>query len=197
MKIRFFPTPSAFRKWLESHHASSTELWVGFHKKATGKPSITWPESVDEALSFGWIDGVRKSVDEDSYTIRFTPRRSASTWSAVNIRRAQALISEGRMRPAGLAAFEARKEDRSRVYSFEQRPQTLPSSYERKFKKNGIAWKYFQSQPPWYRRTCTWWIVSAKREETRLNRLDRLIEDSANERSIAPLTRKARTTKKK
>jgi uncharacterized protein YdeI (YjbR/CyaY-like superfamily) len=194
MKSRFFPTPIHFREWLRTHHASEKELWVGFHKKGTGKPSLTWPESVDEALSFGWIDGVRKSLDEDRYTIRFSPRKTSSIWSAVNIKKAEALIAEGRMQPAGLEAFRARKAHRSGVYSFEQRPQSLEPAYERKFKKNAAAWRFFQAQPPWYRRTSIWWVVSAKKEETRLKRLATLIEDSANERTIAPLTRKGKKT---
>lgn len=195
MKILFFPTPSDFRAWLEVHHASATELWVGFHKKGTGKPSITWPQSVDEALSFGWIDGVRKRVDEESYVIRFSPRRSSSIWSALNIRRARALIEQGRMRASGLEAFEARKDNRSGVYSFEQRPRALDPPYERQFKKNKRAWRFFLAQPQWYRRTSIWWIVSAKKEETRLKRLLTLIEDSANERAIAPLRRNPRKKK--
>lgn len=197
MKVRYFPTSSAFRRWLERNHLTVTELWVGFYKKGTGRPSISWPESVDEALSFGWIDGVRKSVDEQSYTIRFTPRRSSSIWSAVNVRRAEALVSQGRMRPAGRKAFEAREENRSGVYSFEQRPQSLDPRYQRRFKKNRTAWTFFQSQPPWYRRTSIWWVVSAKKEETRLKRLATLIEDCAHERTIGPLTRKKAATKKR
>jgi uncharacterized protein YdeI (YjbR/CyaY-like superfamily) len=190
VKLRYFPTPRAFREWLERSHLKVEELWVGFYKKGTGRPSITWPESVDEALSFGWIDGLRRSVDDESYCIRFTPRKSSSIWSAVNIRRVRALIAEGRMRPAGLKAFEARKENRSGVYSFEQRPRSLDPPYERMFRKNERAWAFFQSQPPWYRRTSIWWVVSAKKEETRLKRLSTLIDDSARERTIAPLTRK-------
>ncbi|MGH9388500.1 MAG: YdeI/OmpD-associated family protein [Vicinamibacteria bacterium] len=189
MRLRFFETPAHFRKWLEANHEKASELWVGFYKVG-GKPSITWHESVREALSFGWIDGVRKSVDEGSYTIRFSPRKPSSVWSAINVRIAKELIEEGRMLPAGLRAFEARKENRSGIYSYENRPQTLPDAYEKKLRKNGAAWKTFQAQPPWYRRTVTWWVVSAKKEETRLKRLEQLIADSAKGLTIAALRRK-------
>ena len=189
MRLRFFKTPADFRKWLEANHEKARELWVGFYKKGT-KPSITWPESFSEALCFGWIDGVRKSVDESSYTIRFSPRKPGSVWSAINIRTAKALIEEGRMYPVGLRAFEARKENRSGIYSYENRPQTLPATYEKKLRKNPAAWKTFQAQPPWYRRTVTWWVVSAKKEETRLKRLDQLIEDSAKGLTLPQLRRK-------
>ena len=189
MRLQFFETPARFRKWLEANHQKASELWVGFHKKGT-KPSITWPESVREALAFGWIDGVRKSVDETSYKIRFSPRKSSSVWSAINIRIAKELIEEGRMSPAGLKAFEARKENRSGIYSYENRPQTLPAVYEKKLRKNPAAWKTFQAQPPGYRKTVTWWVVSAKKEETRLKRLDQLIEDSAKGLTIAELRRR-------
>jgi uncharacterized protein YdeI (YjbR/CyaY-like superfamily) len=189
MKPTFFRDPAAFRRWLERHHARVAELWVGFHKKGTGLPSITWPESVDEALCFGWIDGVRKSLDETSYVIRFTPRRAKSTWSAVNIRRVGVLTRLGRMRPAGLAAFRARTAERSRVYSFESRPTELATPYARKLKSNRAAWSYFQAQPPWYRRTSQFWVMSAKKEETRLKRLDTLIACSAKGVWIGPLER--------
>jgi uncharacterized protein YdeI (YjbR/CyaY-like superfamily) len=185
----FFETPSEFRAWLEAHHAEARELWVGFHKKGSGKPSITWPESVDEALCFGWIDGVRKSLGEESYVIRFTPRKTRSTWSAVNIMRMQELIAEGRARAAGLAAFGARTDDRSAIYAYEQRRTAkLEPEHERELRANPEAWAYFQSRPPSYRRTAIWWIVSAKREETRLRRLRTLIEDSAAGRTLRQLT---------
>jgi uncharacterized protein YdeI (YjbR/CyaY-like superfamily) len=189
VRLRFFKTPGDFRKWLEANHDKAKELWVGFHKRGT-KPSITWPESVAEALCFGWIDGVRKSVDDTSYKIRFSPRRSKSIWSAINIRTAKALIEDGRMRPAGLRAYEARKENRSGIYSYENRPETLPPEYEKKLRKNPAAWKAFQARPAWYRKTVTWWVVSAKREETRLSRLERIIEDSASGRPIREPARK-------
>jgi uncharacterized protein YdeI (YjbR/CyaY-like superfamily) len=179
MKPLFFKTPSAFRKWLEANHASCPELWVGFYKKNSGKPSIDWPESVEEALCFGWIDGIRKRIDDVSYKIRFTPRKSNSTWSTVNIRIARRLVSEKRMQPAGLKAFEARKEYRSGIYSYEQRSPELETKYARTLKRNAAAWKFFQAQPAGYRKIINWWIISAKQEETRTKRLDRLIEASA------------------
>jgi uncharacterized protein YdeI (YjbR/CyaY-like superfamily) len=189
-KPAFFPSPAAFRAWLEAHHDSARELLVGFYKKGSGKPSITWPESVDEALCFGWIDGIRRSIDETSYTIRFTPRRRHSTWSAVNIARAKELDRLGRMQPAGRAAFEARRDDRSAIYSYEQRHNAkLDPAQERALRVNKQAWSFFDSQPPSYKRAAIWWIVSAKREETRARRLATLIEDSANGRTIPPLTR--------
>ena len=179
MKPRFFKTPSDFRKWLAAHHAKETALWVGFHKKNSGKPSITWPESVEEALRFGWIDGIRKRIDEASYLIRFTPRKPISTWSTVNIRIAERLINEKRMQPAGLKAFAARKEYRSGIYSYEQRSPELVEPYAGKLKRNKAAWDFFQAQPPSYRKMMNWFIVSAKLEETRAKRLDRLIDASA------------------
>lgn len=190
MNVTFFQTPAAFRAWLEAHHATARELWVGFYKKGSGEPSITWPESVDEALCFGWIDGLRKSIDGKSYTIRFTPRKPGSVWSAVNIKRVQVLVDAGRMRPAGLAAFQARRENKSGIYSYEQRRDELEEPYAGLLRKNKAAWAFFQAQPPSYRKAAGWWVVSAKKEETRLKRLQQLIEDSADGRTIPPLTRK-------
>ena len=189
MKPQFFKSQSAFRQWFEKHHDISKELLVGFYKKSSGRPSITWPESVDEALCFGWIDGIRKSIDDISYTIRFTPRKPSSTWSIVNIKRAQELIDQGLMQPAGLKAFQLRKENKSGIYSYEQRSDRLPEAYERRLKRSKSAWNFFQAQPPWYRKTAGWWVVSAKKEETRLKRLAKLIEDSAQGRTLPPLTR--------
>ena len=184
----FFATPDEFRAWLEAHHGTETELVVGFHKKGSGRPSITWPESVDQALCFGWIDGIRRSLDEESYTIRFTPRKPRSTWSAVNINRARELIDEGLMRPAGLAAFEARADDRSAIYSYEQRHSAvLPPEMEERFRANRAAWRFFEAQPPSYRKTAIYWVTSAKKVETRQKRLTTLIEDSANGRRISQL----------
>lgn len=194
MKPAFFKTPSDFRRWFEKHHDSSKELLVGFYKKGSGRPSITWPESVDEALCFGWIDGIRRSIDDVSYTIRFTLRRKTSIWSAVNIRRAEELIKLGLMMPDGLKAFQARKENKSGIYSYEQRTEKLPDPYERELKKNKTAWDFFQAQPPWYRKTVGWWIVSAKKEETRLKRLARLIEESASGQTLRELNRKKATS---
>jgi uncharacterized protein YdeI (YjbR/CyaY-like superfamily) len=184
VKPTFFPAAKEFRKWLEEHHAAARELWVGFYKKSTGRASIAWPESVDEALCVGWIDGIRKSVDESSYVIRFTPRKPRSTWSAVNIRRARALTVEGRMHPAGLHAFEARRENRSGIYSYEQRRDDLEEPYRSALRKHKLAWAFFRSQPPSYRKTAGWWVVSAKREETREKRLAALVEHSAGGRRI-------------
>jgi uncharacterized protein YdeI (YjbR/CyaY-like superfamily) len=184
----FFATTAEFRSWLERHHASRRELLVGFHKKGSGRPSITWPESVDEALCFGWIDGVRRSLGDDAYTIRFTPRQARSTWSAVNVRRARELIAEGRMTPAGLAAFEARGDDRTAIYSYEQRhAATLDDEQERRFRAAAEAWEWFQSRPPSYRRAAIHWVTSAKRPETRERRLQTLIEDCAAGRNVKPL----------
>ena len=188
MKLKFFKTPADFRKWFETHHASVTELWVGFYKKDSGKKSITWPQAVDEALCFGWIDGIRKSRDEVSYKIRFTPRKQRSIWSAVNIRRVAELSKQGLMQPAGLKAFAARQENRSGIYAYEQRSSELPEQYAKKLKQNEAAWKFFEAQSPSYRKTANWWVLSAKREETRLRRLDKLIDDSASERTIRQFT---------
>lgn len=167
---------------------------MGFYKKDSGKPSITWPQSVDEALCFGWIDGIRKSVDEVSYKIRFTPRRTRSSWSAVNIKRAQELTNLGLMQPAGLEAFAARRENRSGVYSYEQRSPQLPGVYAKRFKKNLPAWKFFQAQPPSYRKAVNWWVVSAKQEATRLKRLDRLLDYSARSERIPQLAARKKAT---
>jgi len=190
MEPMFFATPEAFRAWLEEHHASATELLVGFHKKGSGRPSITWPEAVDQALCFGWIDGVRRSIDDDSYSIRFTPRKPSSAWSAVNVARVEELTRQGLMRPAGVEAFARRSPERTGTYSYEQRAAAaLDPEHERRFRAEAAAWAFFQAQPPWYRRAATWWVVSAKREETRERRLAQLIADSAAGRPIGPLTR--------
>lgn len=182
MKPLFFPSPADFRRWLGEHHGNSPELWVGFHKKTSGKPSITYPEALDEALCFGWIDGVRKNVNETSYKIRFTPRKAKSNWSLVNIKRATELKKVGRMMPAGLKEFD--KREKPRTYSYETRPRELTRSYAAKLKANPKAWDFFHHQPPWYQRTATWWVVNAKKEETRERRLQTLIEDSAQGRRI-------------
>lgn len=195
MEPVFFATPAEFRAWFEAHHETAQEVLVGFYKKDSGKPGITWPESVDEALCFGWIDGVRRSLDEISYCIRFTPRKPRSIWSDVNIKRAQELIVLGRMQPAGLKAFEQRTEARSRIYAYEQRNTAqLDEAAEQRFRANAAAWAFFQRQPPSYRRTAIWWVVSARQEATRINRLATLIEDSAHGRTIRPLTRPTRST---
>jgi len=193
MKVKHFKTPSEFRKWLATHHTTEAELWAGYCKKTTGRPSMTWSESVDEALCYGWIDGIRKGIDDTTYTIRFTPRKPRSIWSAINIRRAQELIEEGRMRATGLKAFEARMENRSGVYSYEQRKEQLDEPYAKKLKRNKPAWEFYQAQPASYRRAANWWVVSAKKEETRLKRLEKLIEDSAGARTIPQFTRIKKT----
>ena len=186
----FFATPAAWRKWLEANHAKKSELLVGFHKTSTGKACMTWSESVDEALCFGWIDGVRRSAGDTAYTIRFTPRTASSNWSLVNLRRMKTLIAEGRAKPAGLRAFEARRDDRTGVYSFEQQrnPKLLPAE-ERRLRENRDAWAFFQAQPPGYRRVVTFWVVSAKREDARERRLAQLIRDSAAGQRVGLLRR--------
>ena len=194
-KPRFFTTAAEFRAWLEQHHADERELWVGFHKKGSGRPSITWQEAVAEALCFGWIDGVRRSVDEHSYANRFTPRRRGSNWSAVNVRLVEELTRAGRMRPAGLKAFEERAPARTGVYSYENRHTArLDPDQEEQLRANAEAWEFFHAQPPSYRQTAVWWVVSAKRDETRQRRLATLIEDSAAGRTIPPLTRPPKKT---
>ena len=188
VKPIFFETPSAFRNWLEQHHAASDAVWVGYYKKHSAKPSITWPESVDEALCYGWIDGIRQGIDALSYKIRFTPRKSGSIWSSVNIKRAQLLIEQGRMRTAGLKAYEVRRENKIGIYSYEQRSVDLPKPYSSLLKKNASAWNFFQMQSTSYRKAVQWWVVSAKREETRLKRLEKLIANSLKGRRIPEFT---------
>jgi len=182
---RFFASPAAFRAWLEKHHARAAELLVGFWKVATGRPTLTWPESVDEAICYGWIDGVRRSVDAERYVIRFTPRKPGSQWSAVNRRKAEALLAAGRMAPAGLAAWEARPEAEDAGYSFENRREVaFPPALAKRFKAERAAWAWFSARPPGERRTATHWVVSAKREETRRKRLEVLIACSAAGRKL-------------
>jgi len=185
MKPTFFAAPAAFRRWLEKNHEKAAELLVGFYKKDSGKPSITWPESVDEALCFGWIDGIRRRIDDVSYSIRFTPRRRGSIWSAVNIRRATELSKQGLMSPAGLRAFEARDEKKSATYSYENRPRALAPEYEKRFRANKKAWEYWTAQPPGYRRLITYWVMEAKKDETRERRIATLIADCAAGRRVA------------
>lgn len=188
MAARHFATPAEFRAWFEAHHATEAELLVGFHKKGTGRPSITWPESVDVALCFGWIDGVRRRIDEERYSIRFTPRKKSSIWSANNIARVAELEAAGLMTAAGLAAFAARGEARSRVYAYEQKTDaTFSPEQEGLLRADTAAWEYFSARPAWYRRNATYWVVSAKREETRERRLATLIEDSRAGRLIKHL----------
>jgi len=190
MPPTFFGTQEAFRAWLKRHHGQARELLVGFHKAASGMPSMSWPEAVDEALCFGWIDGVRRRLDEVSYTIRFTPRKAGSIWSAINIKRAQALIEQGKMAAAGLAAFKARRENRVGVYSYEQRPAELVEPYAGMLARNKAASAFFARQIPSYRRAATWWVVSAKRQETRVKRAQTLIRLSAQGNLIPQFVRK-------
>ena len=178
MQPKFFTSPKAFREWLERHHDRATELLVGFHKKSAAKKSITYAEALDEALCLGWIDGVRKNLNETSYTIRFTPRKPRSIWSLVNVKHVERLKKEGRMQPAGLEAYERRDEKRTGIYSFENRPRELSPDYEKLFRQNKAAWKFFQQQPPGYKRLMIFRTMSAKKEETQLRRLKQLIEYS-------------------
>lgn len=178
MTPKFFADPKELRKWLEKNHEKETELIVGFHKVNSGKASITWSQSVDQALCFGWIDGVRKSIDENTYQIRFTPRKSTSIWSAVNIRKIEELTAAGLMRPAGMASFKNRKEDKSKIYPHENEEMKFSPDLEKQFKANKIAWKYFQSLAASYRKSSGNWVMSAKQESTRIKRLTGLIKDS-------------------
>ena len=187
--VKFFATPSKLRAWFEANHAKAPELWVGMYRKATGKKSVTWPEVVDQALSFGWIDGVRYGLDDDSFATRLTPRRARSNWSAVNIKRVGELEQMGLMSDAGRAAFAARDEERSRVYSYENRHLGLDPKLVPAFKKHKEAWAFFSSQPPSYRNTAGYWVSSAKREDTRARRFEQLIEHSGKRERIPPLAR--------
>jgi len=188
VKVTYFKSASHFRLWLEANHSSVRELWVGFFKKDSGKAAITYAEAVDEALCFGWIDGLKKRVDDLSYTHRFTPRKPKSNWSRINIQHAKRLKRAGRMTAAGIKAFAKRDAKRSGVYSFENTPRKLRPADERRFKANRAAWRFFRQQPPGYRRIANWWVVSAKKEETRARRLSRLIEDSGSGRRLDQLT---------
>jgi len=193
LKPKFFATFEDFHAWLAKHHEREKELLVGFHKRGSGKPSITWPEAVDAALCFGWIDGVRKSLSETAYTIRFTPRKPRSNWSLINCKKVEALKKRGLMRPAGLRAFAARSAERTGTYSFERaHAAKLDAGQEKKLRAHAKAYEFFSAQPPWYQRTATHWIISAKKPETRERRLATLIRDSAGGRTIGPLTRPAK-----
>jgi len=191
MKARFFSSASSFHDWLKNNNDQVPELWVGFHKKKSGKKSITYPEALDEALCFGWIDGLRKTIDENCYTIRFTPRKAKSNWSVVNTKRATQLSKLGLMQPAGLEAFALRDPKRSGVYSFESAPRELSAFYKTKFRANKKAWEYFQQQPPGYQRLACYWVMSAKREETQMRRLDQLVAASAHGSRLGVITGQA------
>jgi uncharacterized protein YdeI (YjbR/CyaY-like superfamily) len=186
-RIRYFKSAAAFRAWLEIHHATSAELWVGFFKKQSGRGGLTYQEAVDQALCYGWIDGLVRGVDEMSYAQRFTPRRARSHWSAINRRRVAELRESGLMAAAGLKAFAA-YDGKTAPYSFEQPPAAFSSAYRTQFEAQPLAWKYFTSQPPGYQRVATFWVMSAKKEETRARRLATLIADSAAGRRIKQLT---------
>lgn len=173
----FFPTQKHLRRWFEKNNNKEKELWLGYHKVSTGKPSVNWSQSVDEAICFGWIDGIRKSIDDESYCIRFTPRNPKSNWSAVNIKKAESLTRLGFMKPEGLKTFSYRKEEKSKIYSYENPVVSFDKSYEKRFKANKQAWKYFKLTTPSYQKTTTRWVMSAKQEATRLKRLDELIRD--------------------
>jgi uncharacterized protein YdeI (YjbR/CyaY-like superfamily) len=193
IKARFFSSAATLHDWLEKNHAHKAELWVGFYKKKSGKKGITYPEAVDEALCFGWIDGLKKSIDENSYTLRFTPRKAKSIWSVINTKRAKQLSRLGLMQPAGRAAFALRDPKRSGVYSFETAPREFIPLYKTMFRANKTAWEYFQHQPPGYQRLARYWVMSAKKEETRLRRLNQLINDSAESRRLGVITGQAAT----
>jgi len=179
MKSAFFPSPTDFRAWLHKHHAKETELWVGFYKKHTGIKSITWPESVDQALCYGWIDGKRMSIDDQSYKIRFTPRKSSSHWSDVNIKRMVALSSQKLVNPSGLAAFDQRTEGNSRRAAYEQKSVVLDVAFENKIKASNTAWRYFENLSPSIKKQYIHWVMSAKQEATKLRRLEVIIESSS------------------
>jgi uncharacterized protein YdeI (YjbR/CyaY-like superfamily) len=194
--IKYFKTQNEFRKWLEKNHNRADEIFVGFYKVHTKKKSITYSQALDEALCFGWIDGIRRSIDEERYQIRFTPRRKRSKWSNVNIGKAKDLIKEGKMKPAGLKEFENRKLYKNAKYSYEEKIEKLSPDYEKKFKSNKGAWEFFQSQAPYYKRTVSFWVMSAKKEETRLGRLQILIDDCVKQKNIDLLNPKVKSRAK-
>jgi uncharacterized protein YdeI (YjbR/CyaY-like superfamily) len=195
--LRFFRSGTAFRKWLETNHNKASEIWVGFYRKDSGKGGITYKEALDEALCYGWIDGIRKKIDDSSFTNRFTPRKKNSIWSNVNVEHVARLTREGRMMPPGVAAYNAKDEKRTGVYSFERERAELEPAMKKRFRQNPKAWKYFESQPPYYRRVAAWWVVSARRDETRQKRLAELIAVSAKEQRLAPFSPVSQRTKKK
>jgi uncharacterized protein YdeI (YjbR/CyaY-like superfamily) len=195
--LRFFKSGSDFRRWLHEHHDNATEIWIGFYRKDSGKGGITYKEALDEALCYGWIDGIRKKLDDDSFTNRFTPRKKNSIWSNVNVEHVARLKREGRMMPAGVAAYNAKDEKRAGVYSFERERAELEPAMKKRFRQDLRAWKFFESQPPYYRRIAAWWIISAKRDETREKRLAQLIAVSGKEQRLAPFTSVSQRSKKK
>lgn len=193
MKPHFFSTNTQFHRWLERNHNKVDELWVGFYKKSSGKKSISYPEALDEALCYGWIDGLRKAIDDSSYTIRFTPRKPKSIWSLVNVKHVERLSRAGLMRPAGLQAFALRQEAKTGVYSFENRPKEFSDEYQQVFQANEKAWEFFQKQPAYFRKTSIFWVMSARKEETRQRRLNQLIDASQREERLGLITAKSKT----
>lgn len=194
-KITYFKTPAALRKWFGKNHGKKPELWIGYYKKGSGKKSVTYKEALDEALCFGWIDGIAKGIDENKYCQRWTPRRANSIWSAVNIKKVTALIESGKMTPAGLKRFNERDVKRTNLYSFEQKSHELPAPLEKKFKANKKAWANFQAMVPSYKKPALWWVISAKQEATQLRRLETLIADSEAGRPIKQLARPGKKNK--
>ncbi|HZF12236.1 MAG TPA: YdeI/OmpD-associated family protein [Thermoanaerobaculia bacterium] len=188
MDPTFFPSSSALRTWLAANHSQVQELWIGFFKKGSGQEGITYPEALDEALCFGWIDGIRKRLDGARWTTRFTPRKPGSVWSQVNLKRAAELTRLGRMQPSGRREYEERDPKKTQRYSYEERPRQLDEAYEARFRENPQAWKFFAAQPPSYRRNASGWVLSAKKEETRLRRLGELIESSERGERLGPVT---------
>ncbi len=184
MKPKFFPTQEDFRRWLEENHEKETEIIVGFYKVVLGKKCMNWSEAVDQALCFGWIDGVRRKVDKESYSNRFTPRRPTSNWSAVNIEKVRVLAEKGLMKPEGLAAFAKRTEEKSAIYAYENEAKQFSGEFEKRFRLNKKAWEFFQNQANWYKKQMTSWVISAKQEATRERRLEKLIGESQNEKKV-------------
>ena len=184
MTPKFFPTESDFRQWLEENHDRENELIVGFYRVRSGKPSMTWSEAVDQALCFGWIDGVRRKIDDESYCNRFTPRRPNSNWSAVNIAKVEELTKQGLMKPAGIAAFEKRKEARSGIYAYENELKQFSEKFEKRFRANQGAWDFFQNQANWYKKQMINWVITAKQEATREKRLEKLIDASTGQKRL-------------
>jgi len=194
MEAIYFASAQELHDWLDQHHGDTAEVLVGFYKVDSGRAGLTYAQALDEALCFGWIDGVRKRVDAERYTIRFTPRKPGSVWSAVNLRRAAELEAAGRLQPAGLRAYHERAPQKVQQYSYENRPQDLPEEYQEQFRANPTAWEFFSAQPPSYRRTATWFVVSAKQEETRQRRLAQVIEAAAQGKRLAQLTSGSQAT---
>lgn len=193
--LKFFKTPAQLRRWFKANGARKSELWIGIHRKESGKGGVDYRQALDAALCFGWIDGIRKKLDDSSFTVRFTPRKTTSIWSNVNIAHVKRLTAEGRMMPEGVAAFRKRDPARSGIYSFERERADLEPAMIAEFRKNPAAWKYFESAPPYYRRVAGWWVISAKKEETRRKRLAQLISSSAKQSRLQQFTAAPRAKK--